>query len=241
MAMLWKVSYRLAAPLAVATSVEGSPSLGLRFVYDGDGKLSWIEHVFETDVPEEEDIYAESDRRLRFLWEYLHFRSGLPVVKAQETRELLEQPLDSPRRRTGRIVLSAAAEVELPVEWVSEKTLRAISSDQLLVLWLHFANQAKMTKSDVEAIRLYHLIWEDWHAQGAAPPDDRGLKFTRNFLSHVRINDPKVLAFLASYLGAGTDRYDPANHGHQAFVRRMRREAFDLVRAELSRRIGAMG
>ncbi len=239
MAMLWKANYRLAAPLAVTTSVEGYPSLGLGFVYDGNGRLSWIEHVFETDVPEE-DIYAESDRRLRFLWEYLHFCSGLPVVKAQETRELVEQPPDGPRRRSGRIVLSAAGEVELPVQWVPEETLRAISSDQLLVLWLHFANQAKMTKSDAEAIRLYFLIWEDWHAQGTAPGDDRGLKFTRNFLSHARIDDKNVLACLASHLGAGTDRYDPVNQAHQTFVRKMRGEAFDLVRAELSRRIGAL-
>jgi hypothetical protein len=241
MAMLWKVSYRLAAPLAVTTSVGGYPSLGLRFVYDGDDKLSWVEHVFETDVPEE-DIYAESDRRLRFLWEYLHFRSGLPVVKAQETRELVEQPSDRPRRRSGRIVLSAGAEVVLPVEWVAENALGRLVREPLTTLWLHFANEAKMTKSNAEAIRLYFLIWEDWRAQRTAPDDDRGerLEFTRHFLSHARIDKSKGLAFLAEHLGAGTDRYDPSNPHHETFVQRMRKDAFDLIRSELSRRIGAL-
>jgi hypothetical protein len=239
--MLWKVSYRLAAPLAVKASVDGYRSLGLRFTYDGDGKLSWVEHTLETDVSETE-VYDESERRLGFLWEYLHFRSGLPVTRAQETRELVEQPASQSRIRSGRIVMSAGAEVVLPVEWIIEDGLGRLAREHLMTLWLHFANQAKMTKSAAEAIRLYFLIWEDWRAERTAPADDRGerLEFTRHFLSHARIDDPRVLALVAKQLGPGIDRYDPTVRDHQMFIRRMREEAFELIRTELSRRIGEL-
>jgi hypothetical protein len=239
--MLWKVSYRLAAPLAVTASVDGYPNLGLKFTYDGDGKLSWIEHTFDTDVSEPE-VYDESDRRLGFLWEYLHFRSGLPVMKAQQTRELVEQAAGQRRTGSGRIVLPRGFEVILPVEWIREEGLERLAREHLMVLWLHFANQAKMTKSDAEAIRLYFVIWEDWRDQSSALADDRAvrLEFTRHFLSHARINSAKGLAFLAEQLGAGVDRYDPTARDHQIFIRRMREEAFDLIRTELSRRISEL-
>jgi hypothetical protein len=240
--MLWKVSYRLAAPLAVTTTVDGYPSLGLRFTYNGDGRLSWIEHTFETDVSEAE-VYDKSERHLGFLWEYLHFRSGLPVIRAQETRELVEQPSGQPRIRSGRIVMSAGFEVVLRIEWITEGGLERLAREHLVTLWLHFANQAKMTTSDAEAIRLYFLIWDDWRAQRTAPADDRGvrLEFTRHFLSHARIDKPKTLAFLAEHLGPEIDRYDPTARDHQMFIRRMREEAFHLIRAELSRRISELG
>jgi len=152
--MSWKVSYRLAAPLVVKTPVDGYPTLGLRFKYDGEGNLSWVEHTFETGGSDDE-VYTESERRSRFLWEYLQFRSGVPIVRAQETRALVEQVANQPRVRSGRIALAAAGEDVLPVEWITESGgLQRLAHENLMTLWFHFANQAKITKSDAEAIRL---------------------------------------------------------------------------------------
>jgi hypothetical protein len=113
---------------------------------------------------------------------------------------------------------------------------------RLPLLSLHFANQAQMTESDAEAIRLYFLICEDWKVQRTAPADERGLhlEFTRHFLSHARIDNPKALALLAEQLGAWIDRYDPTARDRQMFIRRMREDAFDLIRTELPRRIGEL-
>jgi len=210
------------------------PRLGVRIEYK-DNKIASVIHTYTVSENLTEDqCLSYTKRHLRLLWELLEYRYGLPIKASNSHIRILGEP----RPATGRLEFFVDAalckEVILPKETI------LVKHPPRLMAWLRYVNDARNTRSDTEAIRLYYAAWEDMKGKPSQshPAQATHLKHTRDFVSHgVRLTNPKALEFLKAELGQETNQYNPTDPVHCEFVRRQRYRARELIEAEIEREL----
>ena len=234
MNIIWKVSHVFRVPMEYDSGPTTYPTLGATLVLKG-ARISQVDHelVAEDSVPQGE-IAEISTQQLNILWQVMTYVSGCPARQADRIVERLGNAAGSSSLSTELRTQTGQSTVVHRLRLPSET--RLLSPAGRLHGWLQLANDARPPASPVDAIRNYHMIWEDMHGRSATPgTQEQELKFIRHFVSHGdALQDAALLAFLQQRIGPGTRQYDPSNPTHRAFLEQRREWARHLVESEIN-------
>ena len=237
MSYSWRVTHKLRRGVEVKDSIEAYPRLGLKLNYEGD-KLISVEHVFEVgDKIPRWDAVRLSEEVLGLFWVVVRYWRGFPLEFEAQTAEELGAS-EQPGTQTAFVSSSVSAAIAHRIRMPTEELL--IDPPERLRIWLTLANEAREATSDTDAIRNYAVIWEDLHGWSNEDSSESAvhLKYTRNFVSHPEVGDPKIKAWLTEELGRQVNKYDPTDSTHRRLIRQQRQAARSLIERELEGRLG---
>ena len=225
----WIVMHQFSVGVEVRNPVSAYADLGLFLSYEA-GRLVQVEHHLQCDaLSDSHQVVDSSNEHLRLFWELLRYWYGVPLPsRSMHVRK--SEPLASPPDgSTSSINLSLSALISGPILLPRPEVL--VSPSSRLHVWLRLAINASES-DDVNAIRNYYMIWEDWHSKHtsrAISQEANSLRLIRDFVSHGEpLNRVKLLEFLKP-LGEGTNQFDPTNSSHKRFVASQRESSRHLV------------
>ena len=231
----WRIIHTLNEPVHIRNTLPGYPSLGLSLSYEED-RIVRVEHEFDApDRISQAEAVQLSDKCLTLFWAILQYRSCVSVNITQQKAEQLNSSGERVGPALGEKSVKLDALLFKPVVLPDDEKMRTATTR--LPVWLRLANGARETPSDADAIRNYHMVWEDKHGRPDActtlTPEAK-LKFVRDFVSHgKKLNNSELLRFLQREIGKPVDQYDPTDEDQLRFVRRYRDMARQLIENEL--------
>lgn len=225
----WLVAYTLNPAVPVKVRVDEYPDLGVRFGYDGDGKLSGLEHTI--DMPDEalpHGVASASTEKLDIVWAALEFEHGIPV--RADPRVARVEGGHVVGAFTSTMSVSCSAVVVALVHLPRADSVR--TPDPRLRQWLALANGARIAADPGDALASYYVILEDVYGKRPSRAVLE-VKYVRDFVSHPEIGNRDAIEYLKREFGAGVTRYEPHNPRHREFVARARDRARALAESEI--------
>ena len=234
MAVRWKITYTLVDPLVTDGKPSGYTSLGVAFTYDESGKLAKVEHVLDLSGGETQPVAvkAESRKRLTLMWDAFSFRVGIPINPSVQAEEI-------PTTCDTGTGLAFGASLDFMCDAVFVSPLRMPDEAALANVqdrrgvWLHFANYARDTRSEADALRTYRMILEERYPRASETSEMKNVRLARDFVSHASLNGSDVTQFLMAEFGHPVTKFDPRDPEHLKVVRKWRDIACRLVHNEL--------
>ena len=234
----WKVSYTFSGAVDVQNPIVAYDSIGVSLYYNGNNKLIRVEHELDVDnLLEKYEVINTSQEQLKFFWELLHYQRGISLPISHLTVEIINPATGVRPIRTGVATIISHAAICRSIKMPDPRVFK-LENNRLLV-WFRLANEARDSKSAVDAIRNYYMIWEDSHGvptKANAPKEAIELKFVRDFVSHgLKLENPELLKFIEDQFGKSINQFDPTDAVQQDFVNRYRTLGRNLVETELDR------
>ncbi len=237
MSYLWEVEHRFEQGLPVANKVYSYQSLNITLEYTDD-YLTVINHTLETEDSEDRDIIELSKNKLKYFLDYLQFGYGLllPPYKSR----IKEKPENLPYTLEKSTSISLDCYICGTPRLPNNTFFSKMDYRRLLIL----ANDAK-DMSPEYAIRNYYIILEEFHPDDYDKNNDRiEIKHIRDFVSHSKINNSRILGFLSEKLEEEIQdfiQYDPLNPKHKKLVSKYSSIGRKLVKEEFIKLINNQG
>jgi hypothetical protein len=229
----WRVTYTIAAGVEMATQNPAYPALHVMFDYDATGRLIAVHHELDSDdAAPPEAVVAASEAQLALLWDAFNFRIGAPVPFATRHAQKLVASSTLNQVSHGFARISGTTRLVNPLSLPREGSMAA--PPNRLRVWLRLSNEARDDKNVVSGLRDYFLILEDRYHGQTLPIVVQQVKSARDFVSHGKpLTNADLLDFLRAQFGYSVNRFDPHDLAHEAFVRKWRDNARDLVEQEI--------
>jgi hypothetical protein len=229
--MRWQVTYSFQNPLKFTTPApQGYPAFGVTFALDAHGGVGALTHEFDV-APEfsPAETIRESESNLRLVIAALNYSSCSPLVIAQRSAQRVV-PAGAPNEPSHNekwAVASAVVSEPLPVPSAAKLAV----APARLSAWLERAAAGRYDEDPARALQYYDGILEERQGRNRS----ERVRCARNFVSHGGpMTDSNVKKFLEEEFGRPVDTYDSGDPEHRRLVAKWRREAHDLVAAELA-------